>query len=392
MLQPASSSRELLRTVVECVTLDCFNDYCAIQLGTEDAVESNKNFDRKVSQTWFSLVLDNTVSGNTVRILARLSTILFAFPARPDSRKRQKSSLQPPVMVDTLQSPLKSVLNFRDAGEFANRAMGMKRVKTGLLFRSARLDEASFQDRQRLVKDYGIRSVIDLRTKTEHMEQAQKRDANIKASAAIPHTNDQVAQPLKISDMAYHKINFNGSSFSRMLMSKLSWFEFFRLVFLMLCGQRLDAIKIIAPHMEDMGLVGLAKSSLDVCKSEVKQVFDVLADQQSWPVLVHCTQGKDRTGLIVMLLLFLLGVDEAAIDEDYRLSESELAPEREERLKEMQSIGLSEQFAVCPVGVVSTVHSHIKEKYGTTEKYLEYTGVSKEAIETVKWILTAENL
>jgi protein-tyrosine phosphatase len=228
--------------------------------------------------------------------------------------------------------------------------------------------------------------------RTEHIEQAQKRDANIKASAAIPQTNDEVAQPLKIKGIAYHEINFNGSAFSRMLMSKLSWLEFFRLAGLMLFGYRLDAIKIIAPHMEEMGLVGLATNSMDVCKREVKQVFDVLADEKSWPVLVHCTQGKDRTGLIVMLLLFLLGVDEAAIDEDYRLSESELLPEREQRMKEIQSIGLTEQFAVCPPDVVSSVHSHIKEKYGTTERYLEYTGVSKEAVDRVRRILFVGDL
>lgn len=176
-----------------------------------------------------------------------------------------------------------------------------------------------------------------------------------------------------------------------MLMSKLSWLEFFRLAYLMLLGYRLDAIKIIAPHMEEMGLVGLATSSMDVCKREVKQVFEVLANDQNWPVLVHCTQGKDRTGLIVMLLLFLLDVDEAAIDKDYRLSESELAPEREQRMKEITSIGLTEQFAVCPPDVVSSVRSHIKEKYGTTEKYLEYTGVSSEAVAKIKDILYAEH-
>jgi protein-tyrosine phosphatase len=192
--------------------------------------------------------------------------------------------------------------------------------------------------------------------------------------------------------VTYHEINFNGSSFSRMLISKLTWIEFFRLAGLMVFGYRLDAIKIIAPHMEEMGLVGLAKNSMDVCKREVKQVFDVLADERSWPVLVHCTQGKDRTGLVVMLVLFLLGADEAAIDEDYRLSESELLPEREERMKEIRSIGLTEQFAVCPPDVVSSVHLHIKEKYGTTEKYLEYTGVSKAAIDRLKKILNAERV
>jgi protein-tyrosine phosphatase len=169
-----------------------------------------------------------------------------------------------------------------------------------------------------------------------------------------------------------------------MLISKLTWVEFFRLVGLMLTGYRKDAIKILSPHMEEMGLIGLATSSLDACKGEVKQVFDVLANEQNWPVLVHCTQGKDRTGLIVMLVLFLLGVDQKVIDEDYRLSESELAPEMESRLKEMASIGLGEQFAVCPPGVVESVHRHIEEKYGGTEKYLEGVGVRREDVERLK--------
>ncbi|KAH8731298.1 protein-tyrosine phosphatase-like protein [Phaeosphaeriaceae sp. PMI808] len=294
-------------------------------------------------------------------------------------------------MTGMLQTPLKTVLNFRDAGDFVNKATGIKRLRTGLLFRSARPDEASAQDRQSLVKEYGIKSIIDLRTKTEHIEQAQKRDAKIKASAAVLQTNDKVAEPLKIASITYHEINFNGSSFSRMLISKLTWTEFFRLVGLMLFGYRKDAIKIIAPHMEEMGVVGLSINSLDACQKEVKEVFDVLADRQNWPVLVHCTQGKDRTGLVVMLVLFLLGVDETVIDKDYRLSESELAPEKEARLEEIRSIGLTEQFAVCPPDVVSSVHLHITEKYGNTWKYLEAAGVSGKAIEGVKQILLAED-
>lgn len=169
-----------------------------------------------------------------------------------------------------------------------------------------------------------------------------------------------------------------------MLLSKTSWSEFFWLIGLMVCGYRLDAIKILAPHMEEMGLAGLATSSLDVCKLEVKQVFDVFADEENWPVLVHCTQGKDRTGLVVMLVLFLLGVDQQTIDEDYRLSEAELASEKDERMKEIRSIGLSEQFAVCPPGLVQKVHLHLEEKYGGVEKYLEQVGVSRDKIDSLK--------
>lgn len=223
------------------------------------------------------------------------------------------------------------------------------------------------------------------RSRTEHIEQAQKRDAKIKASAAVPQSNDDVAGPLKMPNVVYHEINFNGAAFSRMLISKLSWWEFFRLAGLMIFGYRLDAIKVLSPHMEEMGLVGLAKNSVDVCTKEMKQVFDVLADDRNWPVLVHCTQGKDRTGLIVMLVLWLVHVEDNVVEEDYLLSEPELAPEKESRMREIGAIGLSEQFAVCPPGLTKAIHLHIQENYGGVEKYLlEKVGVSKETLENLR--------
>ena len=152
----------------------------------------------------------------------------------------------------------------------------------------------------------------------------------------------------------------------------------------MLFGRRKEAIKILAPHMEAMGLVGLAENSLQVCTKEVKQVFDVLADEQNWPVLIHCTQGKDRTGLLVMLILFLLGVDVEAVDEDYRVSEPELAPEKEDRMKEISSIGLSEQFAVCPPDLVPSVHTLLQEEYSSAEAYLRGIGVSSDTVDFIK--------
>jgi protein-tyrosine phosphatase len=176
-----------------------------------------------------------------------------------------------------------------------------------------------------------------------------------------------------------------------MLISKLSWMEFFRLIGLMMFGHRLDAIKILAPHMESTGLVGLATESLDVCTKEVKQVFDVLAKKENWPVMVHCTQGKDRTGLIVMLLLFLLKVDIDAIEQDYLLSEPELEAEKAGRIKEMASIGLSERFACCPPEVVKSVHMHIETKYEGVENYLLSVGVTRQMIQSVKQMLEVES-
>merc|ERR1712070_971850 len=96
--------------------------------------------------------------------------------------------------------------------------------------------------------------------------------------------------------------------------------------------------------MAERGLAGLAVDSLEHCRAEVKAVYDILANEHSYPLLIHCTQGKDRTGLNILLVLMLLGVPIDAINEDYMLSEKELAPEKEEKVREIMSIGLPASF------------------------------------------------
>ena len=55
-------------------------------------------------------------------------------------------------------------------------------------------------------------------------------------------------------------------------------------------------------------------------------VFTALAQAGPGGILFHCGAGRDRTGLISLLLLALAGVEEDAIAEDYALSTVELAP------------------------------------------------------------------
>ncbi len=56
-------------------------------------------------------------------------------------------------------------------------------------------------------------------------------------------------------------------------------------------------------------------------------------------VLFHCTAGKDRTGVMAMLLLSLAGADDQEIIDDYALTESAIAPRKEHLLK------------ICPPGI-----------------------------------------
>lgn len=235
-----------------------------------------------------------------------------------------------------------------------------------------------------------MKTVIDLRTKTEHIENAKKRDERIKAAASAPNSDEAPAnEPLKIPGIVYHEINFNGKGYSDSLLKQLSWSQYFKLIGNMSTGRRTQGISVLGKNvMTPRGLTGLAIDSLDTSTKEVKQCFDVLSNPDNYPVLVHCTQGKDRTGLIVMLVIMVCGADVGSTKQDYMLSESELEPEMEERIKEIGSIGLPEEFARCDPQLVKTVFNHIHEKYGGVSEYLSKAcGVNPDMQKRVTMIM-----
>ncbi len=51
--------------------------------------------------------------------------------------------------------------------------------------------------------------------------------------------------------------------------------------------------------------------------SRIRQVFELIASPNATPILIHCSGGKDRTGVCCALILTLLEVDEEAVMEDY---------------------------------------------------------------------------
>lgn len=60
----------------------------------------------------------------------------------------------------------------------------------------------------------------------------------------------------------------------------------------------------------------------------LNEVVAVFVDETlPYPVLMHCTSGKDRTGIAVAALLLVLSVPEASIVEEYLLSDGEVNAE-----------------------------------------------------------------
>jgi len=147
----------------------------------------------------------------------------------------------------------------------------------------------------------------------------------------------------------------------------------------MALGYRMEAIGVLGQNvMKPRGLVGLGYDSLDNCGPEIAEALRAYTVPSNYGILMHCTQGKDRTGLIITLILLLLDIPVAAISNDYLRSEAELLPEKEERLKEIRSIGLSDEFVGCPPEWCEKMEEHLREKYGGVKAYCESIGFKEE--------------
>lgn len=164
-------------------------------------------------------------------------------------------------------------------------------------------------------------------------------------------------------------------------------------------GYRTDAVKIlIGQVMAPRGLIGLGQDTVDSSTFEMKEVFDILANnannnpdgdggekKSTYPLLLHCTQGKDRTGLLILLLLLLTrSVPVEAISADYVRSEPELVVEAEERLKEMRALGIPEEFLKCPPGFTGALRTYLEERYGGVEGYLALVGIDTKMQERIR--------
>lgn len=144
-------------------------------------------------------------------------------------------------------------------------------------------------------------------------------------------------------------------------------------------GARTSAISILGREvMTPRGLLGLANDTMDASGPEIATGLRALLTPPSLPLLVHCTQGKDRTGLIVTLVLLMCDVPVDAIEFDYELTDEKLVEERGDRMVEIREMGLSEEFGRTVRGFVKGVKGHLDDKYGGLDKYLDKVGFGEE--------------
>jgi hypothetical protein len=83
------------------------------------------------------------------------------------------------------------------------------------------------------------------------------------------------------------------------------------------------------------GFVEAYRTILAAAAGPYNQILSHLASEQPTPLLVHCTAGKDRTGIICAIILALCGVDDDTIAKEYSLTEVGLGHRREHLIEHL---------------------------------------------------------
>ena len=130
-----------------------------------------------------------------------------------------------------------------------------------------------------------------------------------------------------------------------------------------------------------------------------KTVFTHLAKEEPEPCIVHCTAGKDRTGVIVALMYLLCGVEPKTVAREYSLTDEGLKhmkPLFAERLLKNPALagneeGVKNMISSKSENMEATIEM-IKQRHGSAEKYLlDTVGLSSEQVARLKKNLTAQD-
>jgi protein-tyrosine phosphatase len=140
---------------------------------------------------------------------------------------------------------------------------------------------------------------------------------------------------------------------------------------------RLTHISILTGDLQELPLEldAIYRYMIDQCGAAVAAAIKVLATADAVPALVHCSAGKDRTGIVVALTLAVLGVPDRVIAADYALSASYLDAERTPAIGQLQaSTGLGGELTrpllSSPPALILDVLAMVRKSAGSVEGYL----------------------
>ncbi|CAO3644320.1 unnamed protein product [Cunninghamella blakesleeana] len=118
---------------------------------------------------------------------------------------------------------------------------------------------------------------------------------------------------------------------------------------------------------------------LEKSKEQFRKIFlhmlDHHSNESTKSLIIHCTAGKDRTGVFIMLLLGLCGVDEEIIAREYSLSNLGYWEPEDHLEKRAELLGTTVEnmrmVMSAPYLAMKETIRQLNERYGSAEGYLK---------------------
>jgi protein-tyrosine phosphatase len=125
---------------------------------------------------------------------------------------------------------------------------------------------------------------------------------------------------------------------------------------------------------------------LDDSKESFCRIFKTIGKYSDSCVLFHCSGGKDRTGTIAMLLLKLAGVEDGTVIADYAATQEYMKEIFPRQVADLTARGLVVPHYVMesPPENMRLTLEYLYENYQSAGKYFKGIGLSDEEIEKLK--------
>jgi protein-tyrosine phosphatase len=264
-------------------------------------------------------------------------------------------------MAHSTKIDLPSLINTRDLGGI--KGEGGKTIKPKKIVRSGELDKADEQDIKALYFDYDVRTVIDLRNKTESIQKPDK----------IYKDTRYILNPILTETQM-------GMTHEEETDAETSEYVFVK---------RIIEGEGGVSFMKDLYLNFVDDP---FCLSQYKKLVDYFTADHQGAILYHCSVGKDRVGIGTFIILKLLGASDRDIIEDFMLTNIFIEPNITKRISNLSKRiddprleqTYRELFQVRK-DYIEVIMKHIDAKYGSFDSFAQKgLGISQEEKATLQ--------
>ncbi len=238
--------------------------------------------------------------------------------------------------------------NTRDVGGYITNSG--KQVKQGMVYRCALTEKITEIGKQQIAEICGIKTEIDLR-------------------AAVPHLKDA---PGLYNTAEQANVDYcldNGSWLGESVVYKAFWTPYY-------VG---GAMGLNDTYVDDYHTAALAH----INDKQLVSIMKEFANIDNYPIIFHCSAGRDRTGTVACVLNALLGVADEDLHIDYEMSSFAIDSTTDK------------PHVPTQIATLETIIGYLYSFEGETladktANYLMTYGMTQEEIDTIRNIMLEE--